>query len=266
VKINLDTLTDDVQIQILPLMDVIFCILTFFILGAVGLSRQQAISVDLPKASTGEPQMREMFIVVVDPVGQTSIEVAPGQWTPIGKKPLTAQLKTYIEQKPNGLIVLYAHPMANYNNVVQVLDVLRGVGGNRVALATLPGSAPELPNPRGGDRFQPQTPSLNPSPGLPTFPSGQPGLNPASPLSPSPSSPSPLNPLAPSTPGLNPSPGTQPNSLVQPDASSPTDIPTNASPPAPGGSPNGPASSPSGETSGTPSDAAAPSTTPGEGF
>ena len=255
-KINLDTLTDDVQIQILPLMDVIFCILTFFILGAVGLSRQQAISVDLPKASTGEPQMREMFIVVVDPVGQTSIEVAPGQWNPIGKAPLTAQLKTYIEQKPNGLIVLYAHPMANYNNVVQVLDVLRGVGGNRVALATLPGSAPELPNPRGGSRLNP---GLNPSPGLPSLPSGQPGLSPLSPSSPSPS---PLNPLAPSTPGVNPLPGTQPNSLLQPEANSPSD----ASPIVPGGLPNSPAASPSGAASSTPSDTAAPSTAPSEGF
>ena len=53
----------EVRIEIVPLIDVIFCILTFFILGAVGLSRQQAIGLDLPKAQTGTPQMREMLAI-----------------------------------------------------------------------------------------------------------------------------------------------------------------------------------------------------------
>jgi biopolymer transport protein ExbD len=65
---------EDVQVNIIPLIDVIFCILTFFILGAVGLSRQQAISLDLPKASTATTPMREMLVVSLDDFGQLYVE------------------------------------------------------------------------------------------------------------------------------------------------------------------------------------------------
>lgn len=50
-KVNLHTPVEEVQIQIIPLIDVVFCILTFFLLAALQFTRQQAISVDLPKAS-----------------------------------------------------------------------------------------------------------------------------------------------------------------------------------------------------------------------
>jgi biopolymer transport protein ExbD len=126
----------DVRIEIVPLIDVIFCILTFFILGSVGLSRQQAISLDLPKANSGTPQMREMLVVSLDEVGQVYIEKQP-----VTTNQLYTALKDYHQFNPNGLMVLHAPRNASYNDVIQVLDVLRQVGGNRVALATLPGAS-----------------------------------------------------------------------------------------------------------------------------
>jgi biopolymer transport protein ExbD len=60
-KINLDTPAEEARIELVPLIDVIFCILTFFLLASLQLTRQQAINVDLPKAKTGQTQMREML-------------------------------------------------------------------------------------------------------------------------------------------------------------------------------------------------------------
>ncbi|MGB3237972.1 MAG: biopolymer transporter ExbD [Geitlerinemataceae cyanobacterium] len=174
-KINLDSVTEDIQIQILPLMDVIFCILTFFILGAVGLSRQQAISLDLPQAKTGEAQMREMFMVAIDPVGQVSLEVQPQQWRQVTQLDLTAQLKRYKQINPNGLVALYAHPSAQYSQVVQVLDVLREID-SRVALATLPTSTTQFPDSGGVNRLNPFPSQLSPTPGLPGLAPNSPGV------------------------------------------------------------------------------------------
>lgn len=176
-KINLDSVTDDIQIQILPLMDVIFCILTFFILGAVGLSRQQAINLDLPQAKTGEAQMREMFMVVVDPMGQVSLEVQPQQWRQVTQQELTVQLKGYKQINPNGLVTLYAHPNANYSQVVQVLDVLREID-SRVALATLPTNETKLPNSGGLNPLNPFPSPLSPSPTNPNNNPATPGVLP----------------------------------------------------------------------------------------
>lgn len=154
----------EARIEIVPLIDVIFCILTFFILGAVGLSRQQAISLDLPRASTGAPQMREMFMVSLDDLGQLYIEKQP-----VTESQLSSALKNYHQYNPQGLIVLHASRNASYNDVVQLLDLLRQVGGDRVALATLPGDA----------RSAPGVNDPNSSLGNGTFPSGfnTPGLN-----------------------------------------------------------------------------------------
>ena len=143
-KIHLDTPAEEARIELVPLIDVIFCILTFFLMAALQLTRQQAINVDLPKAKTGQTQMREMLIVSIDDFGQTYIDQVP-----VNYQQLDRVLKSFQTQNPAGLMVLYAPQNAKYAKVVEVLDKLREVGGERVALATLPSSAP--------------SPQLNPS-------------------------------------------------------------------------------------------------------
>jgi biopolymer transport protein ExbD len=141
IKLHEDrAIEQEVRIEIIPLIDVIFCILTFFILAAVGLSRQQAIGLNLPKATTGKPQMREMLVVSLDDIGQVYV-----QQELVTRKQFSQEIKNYHEKNPNALMVLNASKNSSYNDVVKILDVLRQVGGNRVALATLPedGKKPE---------------------------------------------------------------------------------------------------------------------------
>jgi biopolymer transport protein ExbD len=219
-RLRIETQPEEVRVEIVPLIDVIFCILTFFILAAVGFSRQQAISIDLPKANTGTPQERELLVVTLNDMGQVFVA---GQ--PVVTKPqFFEKLQTYTKQNPQGLMALYASPSSSYNEVVQVLDLLRQVGGDRVALATLPGGAEQTP---GG------TPSLPPAtavPGVPPYPGTNPyypynpqdptsQFNPAQPQLP----PNPEQPL-PGLPGTNPytpqplpgQPGVNPGNLGVP--------------------------------------------------
>jgi biopolymer transport protein ExbD len=135
-KFNFDTPEPEVRIEIVPLIDVIFCILTFFILAAVTLTRQTGINVDLPKATSGAAQMRKLLIVTVDPIGQIYVEKQP-----VSPDQLYQAVGNFRRTSPTGTIVLYASRAASYNDVVYVLDQIRAVGGDRVALATLPNSA-----------------------------------------------------------------------------------------------------------------------------
>lgn len=182
-RLRIETQTEDVRIELIPLIDVIFCILTFFLLSAVGLSRQQAINVDIavPKASTGTPQGRQILVVSLNELGQIYVD----------KQPVTTdtefrqKLRDYRQKNPEGLMALYASANASYNQVVQVLDLLRQEGGERVALATIPGKANQ------GSSFSPAAPpatgvpSYTPYPGegsLGTYPYAVP--NPANPVNP----------------------------------------------------------------------------------
>jgi len=138
-KLDLDNRQSDVQIEILPMIDVIFCILTFFILAAVGLTRQQAINLDLPSVNNSTPvqgNSRDRLYVSVDSAGQVYVDKSA---VPLGL--LYDVLIQHQQIAPNGTIVLYASRSARYEDVVKVLDLLRSVGGDRVALATLPNDA-----------------------------------------------------------------------------------------------------------------------------
>lgn len=170
-----EILQDNAHIEILPLMDVIFCILTFFILGAVGLTRQQAIEQSLPQASTGEQQMREMFRVSIDPIGRIYVDRDP-----VTMEELPERLIAYQTENPDGLVVVFGHPMAQYDNVLQVLDLLRSIGGDRVSLGVNPSQENPLERNQRQNPFGdfPLTPESETSP--PTeLPEGSlPGLEP----------------------------------------------------------------------------------------
>ena len=163
-----DSQASGANIEILPLIDVIFCILTFFILAAVNFSRQQAISLDLPQAKTGAPQMQNILIVTIDDIGQIYVDRDL-----VSRSDLAWEIKKYNQANPDGLMTLYAAKNSTYREVVEVLDVLREVGGDRVALATLPeGSQPSrVAPPPGVNPALPNVPdSIDPFPDPPTPP------------------------------------------------------------------------------------------------
>ncbi|WP_416672880.1 ExbD/TolR family protein [Egbenema bharatensis] len=195
-KLNYENPEQEVRIELIPLIDVIFCILTFFILAAVTLTRQMAINVDLPSARTGTTQLRELLIVSVDPVGQTYIEQQR-----VTEEQLTQALLNFRQLSPSGLVVLYASRLSNYSDVIEVLDRIRETGG-RVALATLPDSSggnqplpspetiPNLDNPDGSlDLFELPGGLSDPNPGVPEQP-----IAPSPNLTPFPGTPSPGSP------------------------------------------------------------------------
>lgn len=197
-KINLHSPVEEVQIQIIPLIDVIFCILTFFLLAALQFTRQQAINVDLPKANTSTtPQTQQRLIVTIDPVGQIYVEQQP-----INLDQLPGTLRSYFQANPNALMVLNASRTSSYDDVVQVLDTMRQVGGDRVALATLPpasNQAPNTVNPNSTVPVNPPVPTTSPIPGtapLPTPPGSPQGVNPGN-------NTIPVFPTAPSSPQPN---------------------------------------------------------------
>lgn len=153
-KINLHSPVEEVQVQIIPLIDVIFCILTFFLLAALQFTRQQAINIDLPRASTGtQSQFQSRLIVSLNSSGQIFVEQ-----NPVGIDGLTQTLQEYFRINPLGIVVLNASRSSSYNDVIQVLDAMRQVGGDRVALATIAGS-PDRP---AGSTLAPDTVPLEP--------------------------------------------------------------------------------------------------------
>lgn len=156
-KIFLEPDDLDVRIELIPLIDVIFCILVFFILGAVSYGRAQGLNLDLPKAETAQTQLSDTLKVEVDSLSQIKVDN-----TPVTEEQLVQVMAGYIRKNPQGVVVLEADRLVNYGTVAQLIDKLQQIGGNRVALgAVRPDPNAASPSPFPGS-LQPPTSPLNP--------------------------------------------------------------------------------------------------------
>jgi len=120
------------QINVVPLIDVIFAILTFFIMSTLFLTRSEGLPVNLPKATTAQQQQVPTKITItVDQKKQISLNRKP-----IAIHNLTAQVRTLVGSNPEVLVIINADEKVDYGRVVAVMDRVRQVKGTKLAIAT----------------------------------------------------------------------------------------------------------------------------------
>lgn len=119
-------------INLVPMLDVLMTVLTFFIITSMLLTTQQGVNVQLPsnEASTAQPNQTEPLIV--DFKEQDQFLLANQL---VSKEQLFEQVKVYLEQNPKGAVLLKADSKLPYKQVIQLLGEIRDVGGDRVSLA-----------------------------------------------------------------------------------------------------------------------------------
>jgi biopolymer transport protein ExbD len=122
------------EVNLVPMMDVVLTILTFFIIISMTLTKATVVKeVSLPstdnKNSTGaEPP--QPLVVGVNKQGQLVVKEAP-----IGEAELGKEIVDYLTKNPKGAVVLKADKSLSYDKVVKAIAVLRDVGGDKVSLA-----------------------------------------------------------------------------------------------------------------------------------
>lgn len=118
------------QINIVPMVDVIFAILTFFIMSSLFLTRSTGLSVDLPTSQTAETQPLSQWIVTIAPDGKLTLNQQP-----VTLEQLPTTLKQRIGEQVV-LVVLQADAQVDHGRVVAVMDRLRQMPNVRLAIAT----------------------------------------------------------------------------------------------------------------------------------
>ncbi|OKH45233.1 biopolymer transporter ExbD [Calothrix sp. HK-06] len=120
------------QINIVPMIDVIFAILTFFIMSTLFLTRQEGLPVNLPQAATSQKsQIPTKITVTVDADGQVSVNKVP---TAIDA--LTEQVRTLVGANPESVVIINADKTVEHGEIVEVMDKVRQVKGAKLAIAT----------------------------------------------------------------------------------------------------------------------------------
>ena len=120
------------QINIVPMIDVIFAILTFFIMSTLFLTRQEGLPVNLPQASSAKKATQPARVTLtVDKAGEIFLNKQP-----ITLDNLEAGVKAKVKPEQPLMVVLNADEAVNHGKIVAVMDKVRQVEGASLAIAT----------------------------------------------------------------------------------------------------------------------------------
>jgi biopolymer transport protein ExbD len=121
------------EVNLVPMMDVVMTILTFFIIVSMTLTKGKTVKdVSLPSAQQGVSQddTPDSMVVGLNRQGQTIIDDQP-----VGETQMAQMVVDYLKKNPKGSVVIKADKSLTYEKVIKAIGVLRDIGGDRVSLA-----------------------------------------------------------------------------------------------------------------------------------
>jgi len=120
------------QINILPMIDIIFAILSFFIISSLFLTKIDSIEVNLPESSTAISEKNNSLIISINSDEQIYFEE---QLITINN--LSRVVKANLGEVENSLIILRADALVRHGFIINVLDELRKLKNIKIGLSTL---------------------------------------------------------------------------------------------------------------------------------
>jgi biopolymer transport protein ExbD len=119
------------QINIVPMIDVIFSILAFFIISSMFLSKSEGLPVNLPQASTAAVQTETVKLTIsIDAEGVLMLDEQT-----VALEDLEQAVRDRMEAEPVSVVVLKADKTVEHGQVVEVMDRVRRIEGAKLAIA-----------------------------------------------------------------------------------------------------------------------------------
>ncbi|MBE9157477.1 biopolymer transporter ExbD [Nodosilinea sp. LEGE 06152] len=122
---------EEFELNIVPMIDVIFAILTFFIISSLFLTRSESLPVNLPKADSSEVQQRTQITVSVEDSGAIALNRES-----IALDNLQSSVRDLMGTTQESVIVINADEAVNHGRVIAVMDELRAIEGATLGIAT----------------------------------------------------------------------------------------------------------------------------------
>ena len=119
------------RIEIIPMIDVIFFLLVFFMVSSLAMTKINSLPVSLPKTSAQPEALKQNIILTVKRDGSIYLNKAP-----ITLETLGTQLSYEMHDRPQDVVVVNADEGTQYGLVVKVMDRARKIGVRKFALAT----------------------------------------------------------------------------------------------------------------------------------
>ena len=119
-------------INLVSMIDVLFCILAFFIVSSLYLTRSEGLPVNLPTATTAETQRAATINVTILANGAIAVNRKP-----IALGALEEAVRPLVGKNSQSLVIINADAKVPHGRVVSVMDHLRQIPGVRLAIAAV---------------------------------------------------------------------------------------------------------------------------------
>ena len=127
----LDFEEENSQINILPMIDIIFVILSFFIVSSLYLVKLETIPVNLPSAVTSNQEKDSLIVVTVNLENKVFIDDKF-----INTSILENEIRSKLRFSKNKKVILRADKGIKYGKVIAILDVLRKIENLKIGVST----------------------------------------------------------------------------------------------------------------------------------
>ena len=117
------------EINLTPMLDVVFIMLIFFIVTA-SFVKEAGIDVTRPPAATAERKERGNILIAITDSNQIWIDRRP-----VDPRALRANIERMHAENPQGSVVIQADTKSENGLLVQVMDAARLAGVDSVSLA-----------------------------------------------------------------------------------------------------------------------------------
>jgi len=122
---------DGFEINMLPMIDVIFAILTFFVISSLYLTRVETIQVNLPSAKTSSTTQDKPIIVSIDRNNNIYLDKLN-----LELEQIVDEIYKRINLNQQASIIIAADIKVSYGIVVEILDQLRTIDNIKIGLST----------------------------------------------------------------------------------------------------------------------------------
>ena len=121
---------DESEVNLTPMLDVVFIMLIFFIVTA-SFIKEAGIDVSRPPpGNSSEKKERGNIVVLIDDSNQIWVGGRP-----VDARALRANIERLHAENPQGSVVINAYPESENGLLVQVMDSARQAGVENVSLA-----------------------------------------------------------------------------------------------------------------------------------
>ena len=118
------------EVMIIPMIDIMFFLLVFFIMSTLYMVNLKTVDVNLPKGQTAQTQLNVTYLVTVRKDGSLWLEDKQ-----IDEATLLRRARAESQKNQRFAVVVRADGDLNYSGVMELLDKFRKEGITRFGLA-----------------------------------------------------------------------------------------------------------------------------------